>query len=704
MLEAFHFIRPLWLLALLPLGMLAWRLARQGGGDNPWQRTVDPALLPLLMIGGAGGGRPGMLRLLVAGWTLAALALAGPTWQRKPQPVFQTGAARVVVLDLSTSMQATDLKPSRLERARFKVEDVLALGQEGQTGLVVYAGDAFAVAPLTRDANTVSALLRVLGPDLMPVQGSRADLGLLEAEKLMQQAGLSSGQVLLIADGVDPEHAAAARDAAARLRGHGYRVSVLGVGTAQGAPVADAQGQFMRDAAGQPALARLDAAALQDVARAGGGQYQSVTDSGDALRTLLETDGQALIDPSQDPAGAMATAWVEQGPWLVLLLLPLAALAFRRGALIADAPAAAVPPSRPRPGRPAGQVLPLLALGLVGTMAALPTPVRASPWQDAWQRPDQQAAAALAAGDYAKAATLATDAERRGSAEYKRGNYAAALQNFAQATGPRANYNRGNALAQLGRYADAVAAYDKALSVDPGNADAKANKAAVEALLRQQQQQEQKQKQKQDSKPKDGPAQDQPSQQGQQQGQQQASKSGEGSAADKSAQHGAQPPTNGASKAQSDAAGQSAAAAASAAQGQQAQASPSRPEAKDGAAGQRGGESGQDAAADQRQPTPAPKPGDSFAEAARKLAAKEGAAKSDDAAASNGGAAAERQAQTATAAEQAKAAGARDAQPIPSEEQLAAQQWLRRIPDDPGGLLRRKFLYQYQQRAREGGG
>jgi Ca-activated chloride channel family protein len=735
--EAFHFIRPLWLLALLPLALLAWRLARHGGGDNPWQRTIDAPLLPLLTIGGAGrsgmgggmvGGSMGRTMVMVAaGWTIAVLALAGPTWQKRPQPVFQTSAARVVVLDLSTSMLATDLKPSRLERARFKVEDVLALGGEGQTGLVAYAGDAFAVAPLTRDANTVSALLKALSPDIMPVQGNRADLGLLKGAELMRQAGVSSGELLLIADGVDAAHADAAAEAAARLRQEGYRVSVVGVGTEQGAPLLDAQGRLLRDAAGKPEIARLDATALQAIARAGGGAYLPISGSGDALRALLDTGSQAHADAAASKQGAAASAWVDEGPWFVLLLLPLAALAFRRNALIDAAAATAAPSPKPSPKpsskasreRPAA-VLALAGLVTLGALLVPPTPAHAAGWRDAWLRPDQQAAAAMRAGDYAKAAKLATDAERRGSAEYKLGNYASALENFSRASGPHADYNRGNALAQLGRYGDAVAAYDKALAANPNDADAKANKAAVEALLRKQQEQAQ------GDKPQDAKQAGEPSQGGQggpqqgqqgQQGQQQASNTKDGSSTDKSATDGAKNTSQGNAKSQPDGTGKpdtsSASASASSAQKPEAS-STSPPEPRNSDAQQAGSEPGRTAPAAQAPGQPAPKPGDTFADAAAKLATKDaaGAPKADEAVPAQTQAPSQTQAQkgTSSPATQQTAAGAQPqakgavpgAQPIPTEEQLAAEQWLRRIPDDPGGLLRRKFLYQYQQRANEG--
>ena len=434
MLEHFHFIRPLWLLALIPLALLAWHVYRPGIGNNPWRRIVDARLLPLLMAGRAQKANRAALWLVAVGWLIAVLALADPTWERRPQPVYQTSDARVVVLDLSRSMDATDLKPSRLVRARYKVEDVLALGTEGQTGLVVYAGDAFTVSPLTRDANTIRSLLGVLDPGIMPIDGGRADLGLLKAGELLRQAGASSGQVLLIADGVEADKVGASERAAARLRSEGYRVSVLGVGTEDGAPLINARGAPLRDAGGKVLVSRLDATALQAVARAGGGKYRSITDSGAGLRTLLSEDRPLRADVTTQ-TDATTQGWKEKGPLLALLLLPLAALAFRRNWLF--------------------------SVALLAGLASPPQPAMASTWDDLWRRPEQQAAKALDAGDYAKAAALATDADRRGSAEYKRGNYQLALDNFAHATGADADYNRGNALARLGRYQDAIAAYDK---------------------------------------------------------------------------------------------------------------------------------------------------------------------------------------------------------------------------------------------------
>jgi len=459
MLEQFHFVYPLWLLALLPLAALIWLLKTRNGDDHAWQRVVDPNLLPLLLSNGQGRNRHTTLWLLGAGWLIAVLALANPTWEQRPQPLFETQQARVIVLDLSRSMNASDLQPSRLFQARLKVEDILDRKDEGQTGLVVFAGDAFSVVPLTRDAKTIRAMLPVLQPELMPVQGSRADLGLEQAGKLLQQAGIAQGEILLITDGMQND---AAIDQARQLNEQGYRVSVLGVGTPNGAGVPDGKGGTLRDQQGKPVIARLDEQRLRQLAQAGGGRYARLQSSDHDLDQLLAspTQPQFGVAEKADRSELASHRWKEQGPLLALLLLPLGALAFRRGWL--------------------------LGLLVTGILLPLPEPATAATWEDLWKRQDQQAAEALVQGDAETAARLARDPLRLGSAEYRRNDYQGALQAFGKARGPEADYNRGNALARLGRYQDAIAAYDEALKQAPGMEDALANKEAVEKLLQQQ--------------------------------------------------------------------------------------------------------------------------------------------------------------------------------------------------------------------------
>jgi Ca-activated chloride channel family protein len=673
MLEQFHFIHPAWLLAALPLALLAVLASRPGAGGNPWRRVVDARLLPLMMSGSGRASNRAAWWLLSLGWLVAIVALADPTWQRKPQPVFQTGAARVIVLDLAQSMNDADLQPSRLARARYKVEDVLAQAAEGRTGLVVYSGDAFTVAPLTRDANTIRSLLKVLEPDLMPAPGSRADLGLLKAGDLLRQAGETAGQILLIADGVEPGGLAPARRAAARLASQGYRVSVLGVGTPAGVPLTDDQGRLARGPAGELQTPGMDEAALRSLAQAGGGRYQAITDSGAGLQALLD-DAAAVPSKGAAQVKGAAPAWQELGPSIAVLLLPLAALAFRRNWLVSAA--------------------------LVGAMAASAQGAMASTWTDAWQRPDQQAARALSAGDYAAAAKAATDPGRRGSAQYKLGNYALALENFSQEQGADADYNRGNALARLGRYTEAVAAYDRAIAQAPSNADAKANKAAVEAMVKQAQQQP-----RQPGQPSQGQGQPQA---GSKSGSKSTSpgaagksdkggkgENGQGNTSDASSKPGHADPSSGTSGSTANAGtppGTASDGRSAAANG--ADANKPSPSAD--------GQSAQ-AAKDAATPTSAP-PANAFAQALQKLAHWAGGKPDNEAPAAPGGLASDRARPATppgTAAPRPGTVAGDDAHALDSEEKRAAQQWLARIPDDPGGLLRRKFLYQYRQRAQQ---
>ncbi|HEB92557.1 MAG TPA: VWA domain-containing protein [Gammaproteobacteria bacterium] len=635
--EQFHFLQPLWLLALAPLALLVWRLWHATTGDNPWARIIDARLQALLLTGQT--HRPSYLILWLLGlsWLLAILALANPVWEKQPRPLFQTSAARVIVLDLSRSMLNRDLKPSRLARARFKIEDILTRDEEGQTGLVVFAGDAFTVTPLTRDVDTIRALLTSLDPELMPVQGSRADLGLQKAGELLQQSGLGSGRILLLADGVSDDRAS---KVAARLYDRGYRVSVLGIGTQKPQPLTNAQGQLLRTRDGQLILPALETHALQAVAMAGGGRYHDFSSD----ITALLAESQPLSTENPTASDLQGQDWQSRGPWLVALLLPLAALAFRRGWLLS------------------------LVL-LVGVLSP-PRAAMAAGWDDLWQRPDQQAARALTQKDYERASRIAEDPLLRGIAEYRRGNYQQALENFSQANGVTADYDRGNALAKLGRYEEAIAAYDSALKSAPDMEDAQANKAAVEALLRQQQD-------KDSSRDKDGN--EEKKNNGKQGGQDEQSQQDKDSQTNKQS-------------------------------GREEQS-------------QQGKSSGQDKPSQQNQQSEqgeaAAKKEDAdkhtFADASKALEEKE--AEKDTAEEQKSADQAATEKQLETQAEQQATSGEPSPQITPtegqqaraeilsSEEQMAAEQWLRRIPDDPGGLLRRKFLYQYQRRAqREGTG
>jgi len=574
-LELFHFLRPQWFIALLPLALLTWFMFFRKGAQSNWEAVVDKRLLPYILVRGAVRARRAAIILTVTGGLLGIIALAGPAWNKLPQPVFTPQDALVIALDLTLSMDANDVSPSRLERARYKISDILDQRPEGQTALLVYSGAAFTVTPLTDDGETIRSQLKALDTGIMPVTGNRTGKAVTLALDLLKQGGMRRGHVLLITDDATP---ASAGDSVALLRNEGYRLSVLGVGTRHGAPVLLPDGGFLQDRDGEIVIPILDEGALRGLAGSGGGIYVRLTKDDQDTRQLTGFFSETQAAGEQAGAEITADVWREQGPWLVLCLLPLVALLFRRGYV--------------------------LALALL--LFPLPEPVSALDWDDLWLRSDQRGQRAMDAWDYAAAAELFDDPAWKAAAQHRAGDYQGALDSLEPLAGAQNNYNRGNALARLGRYHEAIAAYDRTLAERPDHADAKFNKELLEKELeRQQQQQQQEQNQDQESQQEQQQAGQQPQEGQQEQDHRDRQQAGQGQQPDESLS-----PQAGDRQQQTD-----------------------------------------------RNETPQPEEG----EQQQQQLAQTGDTKS-------------------------------------AEEQQATEQWLRRIPDDPSGLLRRKFLYQYQQR------
>ncbi len=197
-----HLMRPQWLWTLLPALVLLLLLWRQRGRKGSWQSVIAPDLLRYLVSDSGASRGSNLLPLVFLGWLLAALAASGPSWQKIPQPVHQKQDALVVLLDLSYSMKSADLAPSRLDRARQKLLDLLQQRREGQTALIAYAGDAHIVTPLTDDTPTIANLLPALHPDMMPLPGSEPVSAVTQALELLRSAGIRQGKLLLVTDGV----------------------------------------------------------------------------------------------------------------------------------------------------------------------------------------------------------------------------------------------------------------------------------------------------------------------------------------------------------------------------------------------------------------------------------------------------------------------------------------------------------------------
>lgn len=597
----FHFLRPAWLLALPPLLLLIIWLARNRLRSRSWQAVCDPELLPHLLLGRSVRRANWPLWLLLAGLLLTVVALAGPVWQQRPLPLFRQQSALVILFDLSRSMQADDLQPSRFLRARLKIEDLLRQRREGQTALIVFAADAFTVTPLTEDRHTIEALLKSLDPGIMPEQGSAPDRAIERGLDLMQQAGLTSGRLLLVTDEDRPQ---LAMDAAEALAEQGFELAVLGVGSAAGAPVPLAGGGFLKNSQGDLVVPKLDTSGLRMLASAGGGSYRTISVDDSDLRTLLNGREEHQLDSGEQtghPAAAAGDRWREEGIWLLWPLTLLAALAFRRGWLL-----------------------------VVVLVMIMPSPVQAFDWADLWQTADQQAARSYAQGDFPQAAQQFRDSRWKAAALYRAGEFDAAASQLENPQTADDWYNRGNALARAGGLAEALKSYRAALQAEPSHVDARHNLELVEQALRQQQQE----------------APENPD------GQKKNRRSGE-----QGDQSGIPKSSPGAPDMQSR--------------------ETSRQSQSDGGAGEKQEEKSDEqssVAEDDQQPSSQPED------------AAKGKAGEEDSEPMEGDARVMAD-QPETNAETA--------------EQRESQLLLQQIPDDPGGLMRRKFLYQYRQRGQQ---
>ncbi len=594
--QSLHLLRPWWLLALLPAVWLTWRSWRIQNSQSDWSNVVDAALLPHLLDNDQSPRRRYWPLLLLTAWIIATLAISGPAWKKQPQPLYMQASALVILLDLSRSMDANDITPSRLTHARHKILDILAQRKEGQTGLVVYTDHAYVVSPLTDDNRTIANLVPALSSDIMPSQGSRLSVAIQRANKLLDDAGFQAAQLLVISDGVSDEHA---YTLAQQLAEKSRTLSVLAVGNRQGSPIPLESGGFLKDNHGAIVISKADHPSLQRLAAAGAGRYAPLRYDESDLEILFPTTQQPLNAGRESEQQQSQQQWRDEGVWLLFPLLIIGAFSFRRGWLFS-----------------------VLFCALL-----LPPQVSyALEWNNLWQSRDQQAAKAMQQQQFPQAAEQFDDPLWRATALYRAGEYSQAAALFGQQNSADSLYNRGNALAKSGNFPEAIKAYEAALKQNPDHQDSQFNLQLLQSLMEQQQQQ------------------DQPSNSDQQddQGEQQAGESTQ--------------------------------------QGEQGE-----PQSQPGdASGESSGEPQPPESATEQPPS----------ESAQNSAEQQDVSEQSEASEQP------QQSETETAESDQPHSEASPQSELETEGEEHAQylqQWLRRIPDDPGGLLRRKFEQQHQQ-------
>lgn len=448
----FHFIRPWWLLGCLVIPVIYLLRKHAKRSKSGWDAVVAPELLSVLIPERAQQQLRRWFDILVAcALLVACFAMAGPTWKQIPLPVEQQRDDLVLVLDCSTSMYAEDIVPSRLVHAKQKITDILRNRDEGRTALVVYAGDAHVVTPLTHDVETVQHLLTSIEPRIMPIPGSNPDHALALSWELLEQGANGHGRILVLTDSVDDD---LEFDVPKQTK---VEVHFLGVGTETGAPIPepDLEGiqRYMQDSNDRLIIPKLHEDLVRARIRPVDGIYHSLNiDNSDIQRFYsgVWSSGnqlERLEDRSYD-------TWHDAGYLFVIPLVVLALFSIRRGVLVA-------------------------------LLLVIATDSHANWFEDLWKNDDQRAYDELKEDNPEAAETLFKDPEWQAVSKYRSGDYNEAAEMFISDDSIRSQYNLGNSLALSGQIADAIETYDKVLEQDPDHEDARFNRDLLDQLMQQ---------------------------------------------------------------------------------------------------------------------------------------------------------------------------------------------------------------------------
>ena len=576
----FHFLRAGWIL-LIPISILIiFFFKRRMLTIGNWEKLIDKRLLPYVMSRRQLSDNQYKWWLISLISVLSIIALAGPTWERIEQPSFRTDQSLIIALDLSRSMNAQDITPNRLTRAKLKILDILERRQGAQVALIVYSANAFTVTPLTSDTDTIIALINSIDTSIMPSRGSYPALAIDKGLQLLNQASVSNGEIILVTDGgITSDSFSSAQ----KLRDEGYRLSALGIGSMNGAPIPKETGGFITDSTGQITISRLEVNDLKDLVEIGGGSYASITSNDQDIDTLL-SEVYSAVRGSDD--SVTTDQWKEFGPWLLLIVVPFGSLLFRKGWVFI----------------------------FLLTIMPIDNSVYALDWNDLWKTRDQQAKEAMESGDYDKAIELFEDSEWLAAAHYKAGNYRKSANEYNNNSNIDHLYNHANSLAKIGQFEEAIENYEKVIAEEPDAEDALYNLNLLKDLLSENQSSEENNDDGQSSE--------------------------EASTGEQSQQQ------NGDESEQSDNEGNS-----------------------------KTGDSDDESDANPNQKLS----NEEDIEAIEKELER----------------AAEENSNQEPQQEDNNESGIEGR--MAQEQQQAMEQWLRRIPDDPGGLLRRKFRYQYQR-------
>ena len=452
---ALHFIKPewLWLSLAVPLIYLSFYIRHDVRAR--WKRYIDPELLDHLIVSPKRRWRVRPIHMICMLIALGSIALAGPTWSREQPPFTEDKAPLVIALDLSRTMDAIDLDPTRIERAKLKLRDLLKVRSGGRTALFVYAGTTHMVLPFTTDNSLFDLYVDSLSTSLMPSEGKDSAKALVAIEDFLKDETVP-GTILFVTDGIEPRSLPAFRQFTSKNADRD-EILVMGVGTSQGGPVRTSNNHFLSDSSGRRVYSKLDVNVLRSLS--------SMEISATTL-TLNDDDihwiqrrVQHHLDVVQQRDSK--TRWINKGYWLTIPIAAIAVFWFRKGWTMRWTSAA-----------------------LAFVFILPPTGGNARfRWLDLWLTPDQQGRYYFEKGQYQIAAERYEDPIWKGFALVRNGDDEQALDAFALSDSAEAWYNQGNVLAHLSRYPEAVEAYRQALLRRHPWREAQENLELIQSLI-----------------------------------------------------------------------------------------------------------------------------------------------------------------------------------------------------------------------------
>ncbi len=437
--QALHFLRPHFLWMLLPVALILFFSLLAFRQEVRWKRVIAPHLRPYVMQKGSERVKVLMYSLFAFALGMGVVGLAGPTWKKVERPGQVLRTPLVILLDLSQSMMAEDLQPNRLERAKFKIRDLLEAGPRARTALIGFAGTAHTIVPLSSDYDIILNHIDGLSPAVMPFPGSDLEAALQMADTLIASTE-APGHVLIVTDDLADE-AQAAIQAFAGVSGS--RVYILPVNTPSGSAVPARQGSGQqRDASGNPVFSSLDPNAIALLSGLEGVTVQALTLDNSDVEAIAQTIRRGLLF-TEEPEETQ-DEWRDAGLLPVIPMALLLLLWFRKGWVLYS--------------------LLLVFLASCGN---------GQRFEDYWFTRDYQGQRLSQKGDFEAAAERYEDPMRRGVAYFKAGDFEEAIQAFSQDTSANGAYNLGLAYFENGNYAAAAMAFGQAAEMDPGLSEAR---------------------------------------------------------------------------------------------------------------------------------------------------------------------------------------------------------------------------------------